>query len=64
VWVPLERASVNHWTLPPTFYLTTEAQPVSETLFFKEKRWMMDKVLTQDSWENLLLLNVSVFRVY
>jgi hypothetical protein len=35
-------------TPPPLFYLKTEAEPVSETLFLNKKRWTMDKVLKQD----------------
>jgi hypothetical protein len=31
------------------FYLKTEAESASETLFLKEKKWMMDKVQKQDS---------------
>jgi hypothetical protein len=32
-------------TPSPLFYLKTEAEPVSETLFLKKKHWTMDKVL-------------------
>jgi hypothetical protein len=34
----------------PLFYLKTEAEPASETLFFKgKKHWTIDKVQKQDS---------------
>jgi hypothetical protein len=37
-----------------------EAEPVSETLFFKEKHWTMDKVLKQDSLKFTVLVQLNL----
>jgi hypothetical protein len=41
---PLETASLNHWTdpteyVPPSYYLRTETDPLSKTLFFRNIRY-------------------------
>jgi hypothetical protein len=42
----LDRVGVTPFS--PVFYLKTEAEPASETLFLKKKHWAMDEVQQQD----------------